>query len=658
MAEKYELDRWAAVVCNGFTAVNVMSSGNVEELGWDYTEMELDPTGTCGLFDGMLLDWDDDTPAERRDHEAYFPDAFTVGARILADDWDHELGNDEVRSRCFAIIEDADQFTDHDTARDWLCESTMADFSEVEARTFFQNLTLMDSEEIAKLDGRPIIPSAGADECRAAVLAFNERMVPRRRELGLGDTAVVGKTKKSEATSKVVPMKKEQTVHGLGRVDFSGLGYGWGTKYPDSLSVDAIGIDPPSGERYVILNFSPITHAPDVDGRKLFCHETTIGYDLNADSWSGATIGPDFWALDGKEAREFAEKIGLDRLAARACVRLGIEAPGLTGREALPIPKGVNVAPQPSAQAEAAKAAATKMVSGETGGGKLGHGPYVDSESLRDDLTERFGFFYDIDFSGLTFKTSLILSVKSLYFEGDVVDSALDWQADYLPCVCHRGGQGENDRWEYEPTDDYRPFTRPADIPESIFDKLCASQGTTIEKVVNDPVTKFERSFREDIFNSQQNSLVGLTVLATLPLDAFLDASLSMICRGDREKAGTFTVKPGTYEPIMGIYDPINGCGGTAGIELDTDFDIDPRDIKYTMMEPRGGKWESDRIDLYTPQDCFGFSEPFAGRIEYSEKKPKIAAKAKPDPADLGRRASVAAGATVRDGVDGGGIKL
>ena len=62
MAEKYELDRWAAVVCNGFTAVNVMSSGNVEELGWDYTEMELDPTGTCGLFDGMLLDWSTTRP--------------------------------------------------------------------------------------------------------------------------------------------------------------------------------------------------------------------------------------------------------------------------------------------------------------------------------------------------------------------------------------------------------------------------------------------------------------------------------------------------------------------------------------------------------------------------------------------------------------------
>lgn len=90
MAENYEPGKWDAVVCNGFAAVNVLSSTNVEELGWDYTEMELDPTGTCGLFDGMLLDWDDDTPDERREHEEYFPDAFTVGARILADDWDQD----------------------------------------------------------------------------------------------------------------------------------------------------------------------------------------------------------------------------------------------------------------------------------------------------------------------------------------------------------------------------------------------------------------------------------------------------------------------------------------------------------------------------------------------------------------------------------------
>lgn len=246
----------------------------------------------------------------------------------------------------------------------------MADFSEAEAMTFFQNLTLVDSQDIAELGGRPIIPSAGPEECRAAVLAFNQKMVARRRERGLDDMAEPASVKKTVAAPKPVMPKMEQVVHGLGKVDFSGLGYGWGAQYPDSLSVDGIGIDYPSGEHNDILNFSPITHAVDVVGRKFFCHETTLRYDCNADSWSGATIGPDFWTFDGEEAREFAENIGFDLLAARACGNLGIDAPGLKGREALPIPKAVDVAPEPGAQAEAAKAAAAKKVSGEGGGGK------------------------------------------------------------------------------------------------------------------------------------------------------------------------------------------------------------------------------------------------------------------------------------------------
>ena len=251
-----------------------------------------------------------------------------------------------------------------------------------------------------------------------------------------------------------------------------------------------------------------------------------------------------------------------------------------------------------------------RAIESRLGSGHLGRALYVDGDCLRDDLTDKFEFSYDIDFSGLTFKTSLILSVNDLYYEGDVIDAARDWQEDYLPCVCHRGGQGEDDRWEYEPAEDYRPFTRPADIPKSIFDKLCASQGTTVEKVVNDPVTPFERSFREDIFNMPQNRPVGLAVLATLPLDAFLDASLSMICRGEGENAGTFTVKPGTYEPILGIYDPVGGCGGTMGTVLDCDFEIDPHDIAYTMMEPVRGEWKSDRIDLYTPPGLLRLLRP------------------------------------------------
>lgn len=93
--------------------------------------------------------------------------------------------------------------------------------------------------------------------------------------------------------------------------------------------------------------------------------------------------------------------------------------------------------------------------------------------------------------------------------------------------------------------------------------------------------------------------------------------------------------------------------------EVAEEHGIDVGEVLYSDELMKEVRDALDRdIDLYTPQDCFGFSEPFAGRIEYSEKKPKIAAKAKPDPADLGRRASVAAGATIRDGVDGGGIKL
>lgn len=182
-----------------------------------------------------------------------------------------------------------------------------------------------------------------------------------------------------------------------------------------------------------------------------------------------------------------------------------------------------------------------QAIESRLGSGRLGRELYVDSGRLRDDLTDKFGFSYDIDFSGLSFKTSLILSVNGLYSEG--------------------------------------------------------------------------------------------------------------------ENVGTFTVKPGTYEPIFGIYDPVGGCGGTMGTVLDCDFEIDPHDISYTMMEPVRGEWKSDRIDLYTPQDCFGFSDPFGGRIEYSEKKPKAVVAVKPDPVELGHRASVAASSTVGDRARGAGIR-
>lgn len=203
MAEKYDSgELWEAVVSDGFYAIYIWPVEGGIEPGWNFTVMELHENGTCEIepvTDG--LDWDDDTPEELRDHEAYFPDPFTAGARILAHDWDHNYSNDEVRSRCVLVTEYAESFNDYDTALDWLCESTMADFTEVEAMTFFQNLTLMERSDIAELGGRPIIPSAGPEECRAAVLAFNQKMIPCRRERGQGNTAVIYKPDPTENTT-------------------------------------------------------------------------------------------------------------------------------------------------------------------------------------------------------------------------------------------------------------------------------------------------------------------------------------------------------------------------------------------------------------------------------------------------------------------------
>lgn len=77
----------------------------------------------------------------------------------------------------------------------------------------------------------------------------------------------------------------------------------------------------------------------------------------------------------------------------------------------------------------------------------------------------------------------------------------------------------------------------------------------------------------------------------------------------------------------------------------------------YHLGYQSAGFCELECIDLYTPQDCFGFSDPFGGRIEYNEKKPEVVVAAKPDPVELGHRASVAAGSTAGDRARGAGIR-
>lgn len=245
----------------------------------------------------------------------------------------------------------------------------------------------------------------------------------------------------------------------------------------------------------------------------------------------------------------------------------------------------------------------------------------VDETALLDDLREQFGLFYDIDVvDQLDFESTLILYTNNPSCEGEIIDAALEWQDDYLPLICHKGGPGEDDVWKYEPSEDYRPFERSDGIPETIFDKLCTSQGTSLEKVLNNPETKFERTFREDIFNSYQGGeSTGLTIMSTMPFDAFIDANLAMMGCDNRESIGTFTVKARHHEPYIGIYDPVDGRGGTMEVRLDKDFTIEPCDIVFAISEPERGKWKSGSAELITPQHCFGLYKAFDGRLEYAE---------------------------------------
>lgn len=67
MAENYEPGKWDAVVCNGFAAVNVLSSTNVEELGWD------DPVALAnGIAAAKLAEKIDGPSAETGERIAFF----------------------------------------------------------------------------------------------------------------------------------------------------------------------------------------------------------------------------------------------------------------------------------------------------------------------------------------------------------------------------------------------------------------------------------------------------------------------------------------------------------------------------------------------------------------------------------------------------------
>lgn len=137
--------------------------------------------------------------------------------------------------------------------------------------------------------------------------------------------------------------------------------------------------------------------------------------------------------------------------------------------------------------------------------GVLVPGEYeLDSNALNADVSERFniqyGFQCDQMIDAMQFDMTLILTEK--------VDSL-----------------------DYGKVPSYVAYERPADIGTTIIDELCASQGTAVEKLVNYPTTKFERTMRDELFEALAVNETTISLMAKVPSSVFLDAVACMDSR-------------------------------------------------------------------------------------------------------------------------------
>lgn len=127
--------------------------------------------------------------------------------------------------------------------------------------------------------------------------------------------------------------------------------------------------------------------------------------------------------------------------------------------------------------------------------GVLVPGEYeLDHDALNADVSERFniqyGFQCDQMIDAMQFDMTLILTEKVDSMEGyRLIQSVCDWREENLEVI-----EDAENNLDYGKVPSYVAYERPADIGTTIIDELCASQGTAVEKLVNYPTTKFERT--------------------------------------------------------------------------------------------------------------------------------------------------------------------
>lgn len=252
--------------------------------------------------------------------------------------------------------------------------------------------------------------------------------------------------------------------------------------------------------------------------------------------------------------------------------------------------------------------------------GALVPGEYeLDSNALNADVSERFniqyGFQCDQMIDAMQFDMTLILTEKVDSMDGyRLIQSVCDWREENLEVI-----EDAENNLDYGKVPSYVAYERPADIGTTIIDELCASQGTAVEKLVNYPTTKFERTMRDELFEALAVNETTISLMAKVPSSVFLDA---VACMDSRYMSGhtvdtghAFIVSPGTYEPYIGIHDPVYGAGYMM-VDLDKPFEIPMNRIWIAMDDYSGPETKEGLRGMYhSPQDVSAFSDPFCGSV-------------------------------------------
>lgn len=252
--------------------------------------------------------------------------------------------------------------------------------------------------------------------------------------------------------------------------------------------------------------------------------------------------------------------------------------------------------------------------------GVLVPGEYeLDHDALNADVSERFniqyGFQCDQMIDAMQFDMTLILTEKVDSMDGyRLIQSVCDWREENLEVI-----EDAENNLDYGKVPSYVAYERPADIGTTIIDELCASQGTAVEKLVNYPTTKFERTMRDEFFEALAVNETTISLMAKVPSSVFLDA---VACMDSRYMSGhtvdtghAFIVSPGTYEPYIGIHDPVYGAGYMM-VDLDKPFEIPMNRIWIAMDDYSGPETKEGLRGMYhSPQDVSAFSDPFCGSV-------------------------------------------